>query len=80
MVEFEYFNLLEEMKYYGEFDIILCRNVINNFDMATRKSVLERLSKQLSKDGFLVLGKGEKSEGITNIYRPIGDYIEKKDM
>lgn len=68
MVQFKQFNMLDAMDSMGAFDIILCRNVMVYFDDATKKKILQNLSKTLKKDGFLFLGINEAS---TSIYKTI---------
>ncbi|MGB4107153.1 MAG: protein-glutamate O-methyltransferase CheR [Alphaproteobacteria bacterium] len=62
MIRFQSFNLLDNMAALGKFDVIFCRNVLSNFEGAAREKTLEKLSRQLEKDGFLVLGRGEKAD------------------
>ncbi len=71
MVKFDRFNLLDDMKKMGMFDIIFCRNVLSLFDEPLRKNVLKRLSARLEKDGFLFLGKNETTIGLSEELKPI---------
>ena len=48
----------------GQFDLILCRNVLIYFDDATRRAVLERLIARLTLRGHLLLGSGEGVRGV----------------
>lgn len=73
MVRFRLFNLLESYISLGTFDIIFCRNVLIYFDRDTKREVLERMSKILAPDGFLVLGAAETIIGITDAFRPSAD-------
>jgi chemotaxis protein methyltransferase CheR len=52
-------NLMNDFARLGQFDIILCRNVLSYFDTAPRHQVLKRLAGALTDDGSLVLGAGE---------------------
>jgi chemotaxis protein methyltransferase CheR len=61
MVEYRQINLLDSFVGLGSFDVVYCRNVLNSFDDATRRNVLERLAQLLPDDGYLVLGVGEES-------------------
>ncbi len=65
MVSYDRFNLMDDMKKMGMFDIILCRNVLSLVDDKLRKDILKRLSAHLEKDGFLFLGKGESVVGMS---------------
>ncbi len=66
MVSFQEFNLLDEMRALGKFDIIFCRNVLIYFDQETKTMVLNRMSGILPPDGHLVLGGAETVLGMTD--------------
>ncbi|MDQ2889471.1 MAG: protein-glutamate O-methyltransferase CheR [Gemmatimonadota bacterium] len=65
-VAFRELNLLESFRSLGQFDIVLCRNVLIYFDSLTKKDVLERLSTALSPGGYLFLGATETAFGLTD--------------
>lgn len=71
MVEFRPFNLLDDMKPLGVFDVIFCRNVLIYFDKTRKTEVLDRLNAVLAPDGVLVLGAAETIIGLTERLRPI---------
>ncbi|MFO1188027.1 MAG: protein-glutamate O-methyltransferase [Alphaproteobacteria bacterium] len=71
MVEYRYLNLLENFTTLGQFDIIFCRNVLIYFDPATKRGVLERMSRMLAPDGQLYLGGAETVVGITECFQPV---------
>lgn len=71
MVQFQAFNLLDSMASLGDFDIIFCRNVLIYFDEKTKSDILNRLSAQLSDDGFLFLGGAETVLGLTDNFKPM---------
>jgi chemotaxis protein methyltransferase CheR len=52
-------NLVDEFSVARPFDLILCRNVVDGFDPSTRAKVVERLSRALTPDGWLLLGAQE---------------------
>ena len=62
-VRFEVSNLLDGFAERGPFDVILCRNVLMYFDAATKADVLDRLSRVLACDGYLLLGSAETTLG-----------------
>lgn len=55
-IKFQQFNLLDDMRPLGQFDIIFCRNVLIYFDQPTKTKVLENMVKQMPADGVLYLG------------------------
>lgn len=59
-VTFEVQNLVSISRTIGQFDIVLCRNVLLHFDAGTRRLVLDRLSDTLADDGYLALGGAER--------------------
>ncbi|MFC3100085.1 protein-glutamate O-methyltransferase CheR [Altererythrobacter lauratis] len=59
MVRFATHNLLDSAPKPGQFDLILCRNVLLYFDAARRTAAFERLSTALKPHGLLLLGGGE---------------------
>lgn len=65
-VTFEERNLLEPYPGHWQFDVILCRNVLIYFDVATKKDVLERMSRLLAPGGALFLGGTESTLGVTD--------------
>jgi chemotaxis protein methyltransferase CheR len=65
-VAFREFNLLDSFESLGLFDIILCRNVLIYFDVASKKDVMERLATALVPGGYVLLGGTETSYGITD--------------
>lgn len=58
-IGFRTHNLLEDLTGLGEFDVILCRNVISTMAYGVGRDVAERLARQLTPHGALFLGAGE---------------------
>jgi len=71
MVNYRKLNLLEDFSSLGKFDVVYCRNVLIYFDQEAKKEILERIAKQMSPDGFLVLGAAETVIGITEAFKPL---------
>lgn len=59
MVTFRRFNLMDDCRALGRFDIVFLRNVLIYFDVATRRKVIGRVSKQILPHGWLSLGSTE---------------------
>ena len=90
MVQFSYFDLLDKKKavpsdsIFGNFDIVLCRNVLIYLDPEYQQIVFKRLYNSLNKNGYLILGEAEipaigfkhklrRENKFTKIYRKIND-------
>ena len=72
MVNFKTFNLLDSFGWLSQIDIIYCRNVLLYFDHQDKFETLERLSRCLAPDGFLVLGTTETTASISDAFAPSG--------
>ena len=59
MVRFERRDLLSEQPPKGNFDLIVCRNVLIYFDRQTQERLFELFHDALAPGGFLMLGKVE---------------------
>lgn len=89
-VRFQVHNLLEPSPHPGDFDIVLCRNVLLYLSPDKKTLAFERLAGAMAEDGWLMLGAGETVIGQTNklgadvnargLYRLTGDgsRIEKR--
>lgn len=64
-VNFFKFNLLDDPRGLGTFDVIFCRNVLIYFDRPTRAKIFDRIADRLAPDGFLLLGGAESTFGVT---------------
>lgn len=71
MVQFREFNLLEDPKLLGTFDVVFCRNVLIYFDQGIKARVLERIRQVVVDDAFLYLGGAETVLGITDRFQPV---------
>ena len=64
-VRFQVHNLLEPPPHPGQFDIVLCRNVLLYLSAEKRTLAFDRLASALAPDGALMLGAGETVIGQT---------------
>jgi chemotaxis protein methyltransferase CheR len=64
-VTFRQFNLLDDYKALGQFDIIFCRNVLIYFDPNRKSDILNRMSRILAEDGLIALGASESVLGLS---------------
>lgn len=75
MTRFEEHNLLDPLPALpgGQtptFDLVLCRNVLLYFDAETRERAFARVANALAADGWLMLGAGETTHGLTDRLAP----------
>ena len=70
MVRYEVHNVLHPAPYPGQFDLILCRNVLLYFDGPVRARAFARLAEGLAPDGKLLLGGGETVLEKGAFFRP----------
>jgi len=64
-VSFSHYDLLDTRSYvpsesvYGNFDIVLCRNVMIYFCINQQNILFDKLYRSITENGFLILGKAE---------------------
>ena len=64
-VRFQVHNLLEPPPHPGQFDIVLCRNVLLYLSSEKKALAFDRLASAMAPDGALMLGAGETVIGQT---------------
>jgi chemotaxis protein methyltransferase CheR len=76
--EFYYMNLMDEKyQFTDKFDVIFFRNAMIYFDKSNQEKILSRLTANLNKNGYLMIGHSETMSGwnlplkcvMTTIYR-----------
>lgn len=65
-VRFQVQNVLEQPPHPGQFDIVLCRNVLLYLSAEKRSFAFDRLASSMVGDGWLMLGAGETVIGQTS--------------
>lgn len=73
MVQFRPANLLDDFSRFGQFDLVVCRNVLIYFDQPTKSDVLDRMARVVAPDGFLILGAAETTIGLTQGFTSVPD-------
>jgi chemotaxis protein methyltransferase CheR len=74
-VGFRHLNLCQSFAHLGTFDVVLCRNVLMYLDAKTKSDILARLRRQMSPDGYLILGAAETVLGLSVDLRP--DWVNR---
>jgi chemotaxis protein methyltransferase CheR len=83
MVRVQKLNLAAPFPPLPRFDVVFLRNVLIYFDAATKRSILQRVRRVMSPDGYLFLGGAETTIGIDDdwdretvgrftLHRPVG--------
>lgn len=70
MVDFRRWNLLDDLRPLGKFDLVFCRNVLIYFDPPTKRRVLDAIWERMSPAGLLYLGGSETTFGVTDKFIP----------
>ncbi len=65
-IEFRRLNLLDSFAKLGNFDLILCRNVLIYQSTEGKKDIVRRLHACLNPGGFLILGAAESLLGLND--------------
>jgi chemotaxis protein methyltransferase CheR len=68
MASFSPFDLRQDMRSLGPFDLVLCRNVLIYFDVEARKKILAAIRGVLFPEGYLVLGSSETTFNLDDHY------------
>jgi chemotaxis protein methyltransferase CheR len=72
MIDFRRLNLNQEStSVEGHFDAIFCRNVLIYFDAASKRRVVENLSRHLLANGFLFVGHAENLSSMFSQLRSL---------
>jgi chemotaxis protein methyltransferase CheR len=71
MLTFQTGNLVDDLiisqvRRFGPFDIVFCRNVLIYFSPEERKNVIDRLARSMKRGGYLFTGATETPEGHTS--------------
>ncbi|MBI4685299.1 MAG: protein-glutamate O-methyltransferase CheR [Nitrospirae bacterium] len=69
-VNFSCLNLLDpfKIKFVGNMDVILCRNVLIYFDLDSRKKVIHSFHERLVDGGYLLMGHAESIMNISTAF------------
>lgn len=71
MIDFRELNLIEKWPVMPVFDIVMIRNVLIYFDIATKKQILKNIRHVLSPSGILMLGGAETTMGLDDQFERV---------
>ena len=72
---FNRLNLMGDLGFANELDIIFCRNVIIYFDRITQERLLKKFCKALMPGGHLFIGHSESLAGMDLPLRPVAPTV-----
>lgn len=73
LVRFAELNLHRDWPFSGQFDVILCRNVVIYFDIPMRQQLWQKFARALRPNGCLMIGHSERIDGpAANMFQSIG--------
>ena len=83
MVKFSLFDLLDNKRYippesvFGNFDIVLCRNILIYFNTDFQERIFDKLYRSLNNNGYLILGEAEVPiENFRSKFKRVDNYCK----
>jgi len=73
MINYKHFNVIEDNRIMGKFDLILCRNMLMYLGKDNKMKALTNLEQALSPDGYLMLGAAETVLGHNDHFNACQD-------
>lgn len=71
LVSFRKQNLRDPLSFDSGFHLILCRNVLIYQNVENKAAILKKIEKVLLPDGYLLMGAGESTLGITDAFEQV---------
>jgi chemotaxis protein methyltransferase CheR len=78
LITFRKLNLMDQWPMKGQFDMVMCRNVVIYFDRSTQAQLFYRFSDILKPNGLLVLGHSETLGECSGRFRSFGKTMHHK--
>ncbi|WP_165220036.1 CheR family methyltransferase [Aquisphaera insulae] len=70
-IEFRRLNVARPLPNLGNFDLILCRNLLIYFDESHQRRLCQALHRALNPGGFLLIGAAESLYRVTDTFTPV---------
>jgi chemotaxis protein methyltransferase CheR len=76
-LDFSYFDLLSNQRtcptpsIYGDFDIVMCCNLLFYYKPESRKRIIEKISNTVASGGYLITGETERDILVKNNYKEV---------
>lgn len=71
MVEFRRYNILDNLSFQENFDVVFCRNVLRYFAKDLQREILVKIANVQLLGGFLYLGKDEYLDDLEEFYEKV---------
>ncbi len=78
LITFRKLNLMDQWPMRGQFDMIMCRNVVIYFNRETQAKLFYRFSDIIKPNGLLVLGHSETLGECSGRFRSFGKTMHRK--
>ena len=78
-VQFSRANLNEPLSDYGQFDVIMLRNVMIYFDARTKERVVKHLLPALKPGGYFIIGHCDTLAGVSHALATISASVYRKE-
>jgi len=82
MVSFSKYDVFDKKGFsppqsiFGDFDIVICRNLLIYYNHASQEKICDKLSCSISNNGYLILGKVEHlSNNIASYFKMENEYL-----
>lgn len=79
-IDFRQINLNQALPALGAFDVIFLRNVMINFDMDTKRQVVQRLLPALKPGGYFLVSHSESLNGVTDALTMVCPSVYRKSQ
>ncbi len=77
-ITFQQLNLIESNPTFGLFDVVFLRNVMIYFNLETKQRLIEKITRYIKDQGYLILGHSENLNNISKNYKIVGPTIYRK--
>lgn len=71
VVEYKQFNLKDDFGQHGQFDFVMCRNVLIYFSEELKREIYQKIHRGLVKGGWLAIGASESPRGYTDSFEQV---------
>lgn len=74
MIQYRNYNLVNDNKFVGKFDLILCRNMLMYLSEDNKVRAFQNIEKALNPNAYLMMGSAETISGYSSKLEPCKDF------